>query len=221
MSNRQDSPGALSFQPAAGLHGRPIAPVAAPSSIAPMAASVPPAASAGDLDRELAALAQSVRQKRRNRLVAGVSLIAAALMAGAVTVFAGKVREAEAGQAEAVAARIAEQDRIAQLNLQLEDRDRKIAALTAQLETARSDAEKAQKIVLAYKAAEAALAAAEEDEGGTAAGARSAKGSPKAAAARRGRAAAPGKAARGVRLAAAKKGAKCECKQGDPLCGCL
>jgi hypothetical protein len=186
-----------------------------------MAASVPPAASAGDLDRELAALAQSVRQKRRNRLVAGVSLIAAALMAGAVTVFAGKVREAEAGQAEAVAARIAEQDRIAQLNLQLEDRDRKIAALTAQLETARSDAEKAQKIVLAYKAAEAALAAAEEDEGGTAAGARNAKGSPKAAAARRGRAAAPGKAARGVRLAAAKKGAKCECKQGDPLCGCL
>lgn len=214
MINRQDSPGALSFQPVAGLQGRPIAAVAAPSSIAPTAASVPPAAGTGDLDSELAALAQSVRQKRRNRVLVGVSLAAAALMAGTVTVFAGKVQEAEAAQAEAVAARIAEQDRIAQLNLELQERDRKIAALTAELEAARSDAEKAQKIILAYKAAEEARAAAEDDGA-------AAKGSPKAAAAWRGRAAAPGKAARGARLAAAKKGAACECKQGDPLCGCL
>ncbi len=121
----------------------PNATMAAPFSVPPMATTVPPMASSGDLDRELEALAQGVRQKRRNRMVFGGGLIAAALMAATVVVFTGKVKEAEAAQAEAVAARIAEQDRINQLNLQMAERDRQIADLTAALTTAKNDAEKA------------------------------------------------------------------------------
>ncbi|KYF95330.1 hypothetical protein BE17_31685, partial [Sorangium cellulosum] len=119
---------------------------------------------AEDLDRELEALAQGVRQKRRNRLVVGMALILAAAAAFTVNTFDGKVKAAQAAQAEAVAARIAEQDRIAQLNLELEARNRKISELSTALDAARSDAEKAQKEFAAFKAAEEAKAAAAEEE---------------------------------------------------------
>ncbi|WP_433932591.1 hypothetical protein AB3662_00310 [Sorangium cellulosum] len=205
MINNQDGPGARYYQQA-------------PPSIAPVAASVPPMSMTGDLDRELEALAQGVRQKRRNRLVFGMGLIMAAAAAVAVTTFAGKVQQAEAAQAEAVAARIAEQDRIAQLNLDIEERNKKISELTLALETAKSDAEKAQKAFAAYKAAEEAKAAAGDEEE---VDAKASKLPAKAVAVKRGRAAMAA-VARGARAAApAKKAGKCVCKQGDPLCGCL
>lgn len=189
-------------------------------SIAPVAASVPPMSITEDLDRELEALAQGVRQKRRSRLAVMMGLLVAAGAAVTVTTFAGKVKEAEAAQAEAVAARIAEQDRIAQLNLQIDERNRKISELSLALDTAKSDTEKAQKAFAAYKAAEEAKAAA-EGEGEDEADAKTSKLSPKSAAVKRGRAT-PANAARGARAgASAKKGGKCVCKQGDPLCGCL
>ncbi|WP_437577548.1 hypothetical protein [Sorangium sp. So ce887] len=191
-----------------------------PPSIAPVAASVPPMSTTDDLDRELEALAQGVRQKRRSRFAVVMGLLLVAGAAATVTTFAGKVKEAEAAQAEAVAARIVEQDRIAQLNLQIEERNKKISELTLALDTAKSDAEKAQKAFTAYKAEEEAKAAA-EDEGEDEADAKTSKLSPKSAVVKRGRAA-PAKAARGARAgASAKKGGKCVCKQGDPLCGCL
>ncbi|MGK3989215.1 hypothetical protein WME99_39585 [Sorangium sp. So ce136] len=221
MINNQEGRGALSYQPVthaqgtmAGVH----AAVQVPPSIAPVAASVPPMSAAEDLDRELEALAQGVRQKRRNRLVVGMGLILAAAAAFTVNTFDGKVKAAEAAQAEAVAARIAEQDRIAQLNLELEARNRKISELSTALDAARSDADKAQKDFAAYKAAEEAKAAAAEEE--EEADEKTSKAPSKAAAVKRGRAA-PAKAARGARVAASKKSGKCVCKQGDPLCGCL
>ncbi|XYH98266.1 hypothetical protein ACMHYB_00420 [Sorangium sp. So ce1128] len=224
MINNQESRGALSYQPVTHVQGTMTgvhAAVQVPPSIAPVAASVPPMSAAGDLDRELEALAQGVRQKRRNRLVVGMGLILAAAAAFTVSTFDGKVKAAEAAQAEAVAARIAEQDRIAQLNLELEERNRKISELSTALDAARSDAEKAQKAFAAYKAEEEAKAAAAEDEEEEEqADAKTAKAPSKAAAVKRGRAA-PAKAARGARAAASKKSGKCVCKQGDPLCGCL
>ncbi len=205
--------------PRAGAH----AALQVPPSIAPVAASVPPMSTTDDLDRELEALAQGVRQKRRSRFAVVMGLLLVAGAAATVTTFAGKVKEAEAAQAEAVAARIVEQDRIAQLNLQIEERNKKISELTLALDTAKSDAEKAQKAFTAYKAEEEAKAAA-EDEGEDEADAKTSKTSklsPKSAAVQRGRAA-PAKAARGARAGvSAKKGGKCVCKQGDPLCGCL
>ncbi|AUX38689.1 hypothetical protein SOCE26_000670 [Sorangium cellulosum] len=197
---------------------RPMTPV----SIAPVAASVPPAA-AGDLDLELELLAQGVRQKRRNRILAMTGLLGVGLLAATVFVSAGKIKEAEAAQAEAVAARIVEQDRIAQLNLQIEARDKKVTELTAALEAAKSDAEKAAKAIAAYKAAEEARAKEEEAEGEEtpAAGAKTAKAAPKAAAVRRGRAAQGRGASSALPGTRGKKGGKCVCKQGDPLCGCL
>ncbi|WP_437654974.1 hypothetical protein [Sorangium sp. So ce1182] len=222
MINNQESRGALSHQPVTHVQGTMTgvhAAVQVPPSIAPVAASVPPPMSAsGDLDRELEALAQGVRQKRRNRLVVGMGLILAAAAAFTVNTFDGKVKAAEAAQAEAVAARIAEQDRIAQLNLELEARNRKISELSTALDSARSDAEKAQKEFAAYKAAEEAKAAAAEDEEEV--DEKTSKAPSKVAAVKRGRAA-PAKAARGARVAASKKSGKCVCKQGDPLCGCL
>ncbi|WP_437297122.1 hypothetical protein [Sorangium sp. So ce426] len=206
MMNTQQSPGVL-YQ---GTRG--------PASIAPVAASVPPMSGSGDLERELEAIAHGVRQKRRGRFVFGVGLIVAAVAAVAVTTFAGKVKQAEAAQAEAVAARVAEQDRIAQLNLQLDERNRKITELTLALDAAKSDAEKAQKAFADYKATEATKALAQGED------VASAKTSTtKGAATLRGRAATSGsKAARGASAAApAKKGGKCVCKAGDPLCGCL
>ncbi|WP_437647372.1 hypothetical protein [Sorangium sp. So ce362] len=200
--------------PRVGAH----AALQAPPSIAPVAASVPPMSTTDDLDRELEALAQGARQKRRGRFAVVMGLLVAGAAAVTVTTFAGKVKEAEAAQAEAVAARVAEQDRIAQLNLQIEERNKKISELTLALDAAKSDAEKAQKAFTAYKAEEEARAAAEgEDE----ADAKTSKLSPKSAAVKHGRAA-PTKAARGARAGmSAKKGGKCVCKQGDPLCGCL
>ncbi|MGK3967865.1 hypothetical protein WMF38_27310 [Sorangium sp. So ce118] len=221
MINNQESRGALSYQPVTHAQGTMTgvhAAVQVPPSIAPVAASVPPMSAAGDLDRELEALAQGVRQKRRNRLVVGMGLILAAAAAFTVSTFDGKVKAAEAAQAEAVAARIAEQDRIAQLNLELEARNRKISELSTALDAARSDTEKAQKAFAAYKAAEEAKAAAAEEE--EEADEKTSKASSKTAAVKRGRAA-PAKAARGARAAASKKSGKCVCKQGDPLCGCL
>ncbi|WP_437485225.1 hypothetical protein WME75_00305 [Sorangium sp. So ce1014] len=192
-----------------------------PPSIAPVAASVPPMSTTDDLDRELEALAQGVRQKRRSRFAFVMGLLLVAGAAAAVTTFAGKVKEAEAAQAEAVAARIVEQDRIAQLNLQIEERNKKISELTLALDTAKSDAEKAQKAFTAYKAEEEAKAAAEGEDEADAKTSKTSKLSPKSAAVQRGRAA-PAKAARGARAGvSAKKGGKCVCKQGDPLCGCL
>ncbi|WP_437288188.1 hypothetical protein [Sorangium sp. So ce406] len=208
MINNQDGPGARYYQHA-------------PPSIAPVAASVPPMSMTGDLDRELEALAQGVRQKRRNRLVFGMGLIMAAAAAVAVTTFAGKVQQAEAAQAEAVAARIAEQDRIAQLNLDIEERNKKISELTLALETAKSDAEKAQKAFAAYKAAEEAKAAGGDEEQEVDAKASKLPLPAKAVGVKRGRAAMAA-ATRGARAgASAKKAGKCVCKQGDPLCGCL
>ncbi|WP_437762275.1 hypothetical protein WMF27_00300 [Sorangium sp. So ce281] len=208
MMNTQQSPGVL-YQ---GTRG--------PTSIAPVAASVPPMSGSGDLERELEAIAQGVRQKRRGRFVFGMGLVVAAVATVAVTTFAGKVKEAEAAQAEAVAARVAEQDRIAQLNLQLDERSRKITELTLALDAAKSDAEKAQKAFADYKATEATKALAQGDDVADAK-----TSSIKGTATLRGRAATSGKAARGVSAAApAKKGAKggkCVCKAGDPLCGCL
>ncbi|WP_437306968.1 hypothetical protein [Sorangium sp. So ce388] len=221
MINNQESRGALSYQPVTHVQGTMTgvhAAVQVPPSIAPVAASVPPMSAAEDLDRELEALAQGVRQKRRNRLVVGMALILAAAAAFTVNTFDGKVKAAQAAQAEAVAARIAEQDRIAQLNLELEARNRKISELSTALDAARSDAEKAQKEFAAFKAAEEAKAAAAEEE--EEADEKTSKASSKAAAVKRGRAA-PAKAARGARAAASKKSGKCVCKQGDPLCGCL
>ncbi|WP_437756087.1 hypothetical protein [Sorangium sp. So ce1389] len=221
MNNNQGSRGALSYQPVTHAQGTMTgvhAAVQVPPSIAPVAASVPPMSAAEDLDRELEALAQGVRQKRRNRLVVGMGLILAGAAAFTVNTFDGKVKAAEAAQAEAVAARIAEQDRIAQLNLELEARNRKISELSTALDAARSDAEKAQKEFAAYKAAEEAKAAAAEEE--EEADEKTSKASTKAAAVKGGRAA-PAKAARGARAAASKKSGKCVCKQGDPLCGCL
>ncbi|WP_233561457.1 hypothetical protein [Sorangium cellulosum] len=221
MRNNQEGPGARYYQPATHAQGAMTgvhAAVQASPSIAPVAASVPPMSMTGDLDRELEALAQGVRQKRRNRLVFGMGLIMAAAAAVAVTTFAGKVKEAEAAQAEAVAARVAEQDRIAQLNLDIEERNRKISELSLALETAKSDAEKAQKAFAAYKAAEEAKAAAGDEEE---VDAKASKLPAKAVAVRRGRAA-PAMAARATRaVVSAKKAGKCVCKQGDPLCGCL
>ncbi|WP_437734332.1 hypothetical protein [Sorangium sp. So ce1335] len=223
MINRQEGPGAHSYQPLMHVQGTVTgvhAAVQAPHSIAPVAASVPPMSTTGDLDRELEALAQGAQQKRRNRLVFGMGLILTAAAAVAVATFAGKVREAEAAQAEAVAARIAEQDRIAQLNLEIEERNKKISELTVALETARSDAEKAQKAFAAYKAEAQtkAAAAGEEDE----AGAKTSKPTTKAVGVLRGRAASAKVAPRGARAGAStKKAGKCVCKQGDPLCGCL
>ncbi|WP_437780612.1 hypothetical protein [Sorangium sp. So ce1097] len=223
MTNNQGGPGALSYQPVThaqetrtGVH----AAVPVHHSIAPVVASVPPMSvpSTGDLDRELEALAQGARQKRRNRLVFGMGLIMATAAAVAVATFAGKVKEAEASQAEAVAARIAEQDRIAQLNLELEQRNKKISELTLALETAKSDAEKAQKAFAAYKAEADAKGSA---EGEPEADAKTPKLPGKTAVVQRGRAA-PAMAVRGARAgAAAKKAGKCVCKAGDPLCGCL
>ncbi|WP_437927708.1 hypothetical protein WMF37_00315 [Sorangium sp. So ce291] len=221
MINNQEGRGALSYQPVTHVQGTMTgvhAAVQVPPSIAPVAASVPPMSAAEDLDRELEALAQGVRQKRRNRLVVGMGLILAAAAAFTVNTFDGKVKAAEAAQAEAVAARIAEQDRIAQLNLELEARNRKISELSTALDAARSDTEKAQKEFAAYKAAEEAKAAAAEEE--EEADEKTSKAPSKAAAVKRGRAA-PAKAARGARAAASKKSGKCVCKQGDPLCGCL
>jgi hydrogenase maturation factor HypF (carbamoyltransferase family) len=173
--------------------------------------------SGGDLDRELEALAQGVRQKRRGRFVFGMGLVVAAVAAVAVSAFAGKVKEAEAAQAEAVAARIAEQDRIAQLNLQLEERNRKISELTVALDAAKSDAEKAQKAFAAYKATEETKALAGGEDEATAKTSKL-----KTVGTIRGRAATLGKAVRGASAAvSAKKSGKCVCKQGDPLCGCL
>lgn len=209
MNYNQEGPGAYSYQPANGVHGPAPgydATGAVSGSIAPMAASVPPMSSTADLEMELAALAQGTRQKRRSRFFVGTSLLVVAAMAVALNVFAEKVKAAEAGQAEAVAARIAEQDRIAQLNLQIQERDKKIADLNAALDAARSDVEKAQKTIAMYKASEEARVLG---EGGSKAA--------MTAAVKRGGAAAPGKAAR----SAAKKGGQCVCKQGDPLCGCL
>ncbi|WP_437279027.1 hypothetical protein WME90_00295 [Sorangium sp. So ce375] len=215
MDNTQQSPGVRYQSPATYPHGTRAGAHAA-VSIAPVAASVPPM-SGGDLDRELEALAQGVRQKRRGRFVFGMGLVVAAVAAVAASGFAGKVKEAEAAQAEAVAARIAEQDRIAQLNLQLEERNRKISELTVALDAAKSDAEKAQKAFAAYKATEEtkALAGGEDET--------TAKTSKlKTVGTIRGRAATLGKAVRGASSAvSAKKSGKCVCKQGDPLCGCL
>ncbi|WP_437967821.1 hypothetical protein WMF04_00340 [Sorangium sp. So ce260] len=223
MINTQERPGAPPYAPVTHAQGTRTgvhAAVQVSHSIAPVAASVPPMSTSDDLDRELEALAQGVRQKRRSRLAVGMSLIMAAAAAVTVTTFAGKVKEAEAAQAEAVAARIAEQDRIAQLNLEIEERNKKISELTLALDTAKSDAEKAQKAFAAYKAAEEAKAAAEGEEEDEA-DAKTSKLSPKSAVVKRGRAT-PAKAARGARAgASAKKGGKCVCKQGDPLCGCL
>ncbi|WP_437983768.1 hypothetical protein [Sorangium sp. So ce117] len=211
MMNTQQSPGVL-YQ---GTRG--------PASIAPVAASVPPMSGSGDLERELEAIAQGVRQKRRGRFVFGVGLVVAAVAAVAVTTFAGKVKEAEAAQAEAVAARVAEQDRIAQLNLQLDERNRKITELTLALDAAKSDAEKAQKAFSDYKATETTKALAQGDDVADAK-----TSNTKGAATLRGRAATSGKAVRGASAARsasaaapAKKGGKCVCKAGDPLCGCL
>ncbi|WP_437530793.1 hypothetical protein WME79_00305 [Sorangium sp. So ce726] len=203
MMNTQQSPGVL-YQ---GTRG--------PNSIAPVAASVPPMS--GDLERELEAIAQGVRQKRRGRFAFGMGLVVAAVAAVAVTTFAGKMKEAEAAQAEAVAARVAEQDRIAQLNLQLDERNRKITELTLALDAAKSDAEKAQKAFTDYKATAATKALAEGEDVADVK-----TSNVRGAATLRGRAATSGKAARGASAAApAKKGGKCVCKAGDPLCGCL
>ena len=216
MDNTQQSPGVRYQSPATYPHGTRAGAHAA-VSIAPVAASVPPM-SGGDLDRELEALAQGVRQKRRGRFVFGMGLVVAAVAAVAVSAFAGKVKEAEAAQAEAVAARIAEQDRIAQLNLQLEERNRKISELTVALDAAKSDAEKAQKAFAAYKATEETKALAGGEDEATA----KTTSKLKAVGTIRGRAATLGKAVRGASAAvSAKKSGKCVCKQGDPLCGCL
>lgn len=210
MMNTQQSPGVL-YQ-ASATHNQG---ARGPASIAPVAASVPPMS--GDLERELEAIAHGVRQKRRGRFAFGMGLVVAAVAAVAVTTFAGKVKEAEAAQAEAVAARVAEQDRIAQLNLQIDERNRKITELTLALDAAKSDAEKAQKAFSDYKATATTKALAEGED---VADAKTSK--LKGAATLRGRAATSGKAARGAGAAApAKKGGKCVCKQGDPLCGCL
>ncbi|WP_437590140.1 hypothetical protein [Sorangium sp. So ce1000] len=212
MMNTQQGPGVRYQAPATHMQGTRTG-----ASIAPVAASVPPMSGTGDLDLELAAIAQGVRQKRRSRFVFGMGLVVAAAAAVAVTTFAGKVKEAEAAQAEAVAARVAEQDRIAQLNLQLDERNRKITELTLALETAKSDAEKAQKAFAAYKATEEtkALAGGKDEVVET-------PSKLKGAGTIRGRAATAGKAVRGaVAATSSKKGGKCVCKQGDPLCGCL
>lgn len=219
MRNTQQSPGGLYQAPATHIQG-----TRGPTSIAPVAASVPPMSGTGDLERELEAIAQGVRQKRRGRFAFGMGLVVAAVAAVAVTTFAGKVKEAEAGQAEAVAARVAEQDRIAQLNLQLDERNRKITELTLALDAAKSDAEKAQKAFADYKATETTKALAQGEDVADAK-----TPNVKGAATLRGRAATSGKAARGASAAArgasaaapAKKGGKCVCKAGDPLCGCL
>lgn len=205
MTYYQGGPGAYSYQQANGYD----ATGAASGSIAPMAASVPPMSSTADLELELAALAQGQRQKRRGRFFVGMSLVAVAAMGVTLNVFAEKVKAAEAGQAEALAARIAEQDRIAQLNLQIQERDKKISELNAALDAARSDVEKAQKTIAMFKASEEARVLGE--------------GGSKASAAEAGkRASAAGSATRSARSASAgKKGGKCECKAGDPLCGCL
>lgn len=223
MTNNQGSPGALSYQPATHAQGTRTgvhAAVQVHHSIAPVVASVPPMSmpSTGDLDRELEVLAQGARQKRRNRLVFGMGLALTTAAAVAVATFAGKVKEAEAAQAEAVAARIAEQDRIAQLNRELEERNKKISELTLALETARSDAEKAQKAIAAFKASADAKGSA---EGEPEADAKTSKVPAKTAAVQRGRAVQL-QAVRGARAGAAtKKAGKCVCKAGDPLCGCL
>ncbi|WP_437798173.1 hypothetical protein [Sorangium sp. So ce693] len=219
MRNTQQSPGGLYQAPATYTQG-----TRGPASIAPVAASVPPMSGSGDLERELEAIAQGVRQKRRGRFAFWMGLVVAAVAAVAVTTFAGKVKEAEAGQAEAVAARVAEQDRIAQLNLQLDERNRKITELTLALDAAKSDAEKAQKAFADYKATAATKALAEGDDVADAK-----TPTVKGTATLRGRAATSGKAARGASAAVrgasaaapAKKGGKCVCKAGDPLCGCL
>lgn len=224
MTNNQGGPGALSYQPVTHVQGTRTgvhAAVQVHHSIAPVVASVPPMAmsSTGDLDRELEVLAQGARQKRRNRLVFGMGLVMATAAAVAVATFAGKVKEAEAAQAEAVAARIAEQDRIAQLNLEIEERNKKISELTLALETAKSDAEKAQKAFAAYKTSAEAKASA---EGEPEVDAKTSKVPGKTAVVQRGRAVQV-KAVRGARAGAssAKKAGKCVCKAGDPLCGCL
>ncbi len=218
MRNTQQSPGGLYQAPATHIQG-----TRGPTSIAPVAASVPPMSGTGDLERELEAIARGVRQKRRGRFAFGMGLVVAAVAAVAVTTFAGKVKEAEAGQAEAVAARVAEQDRIAQLNLQLDERNRKITELTLTLDAAKSHAEKAQKAFADYKATETTKALAQGEDVADAK-----TPNVKGAATLRGRAATSGKAARGAQRGGAgrqhggagQEGRRVRVQGGRPACGC-
>lgn len=95
-------------------------------------------------EQELARLDQDTQKRRLQRFVTLSSVLGVLLLGTTLGVYFGKIKpDAERAQAEQTAARVAQDERLAQLKSDLDARNKQIEALYGDVQAARSEAEKA------------------------------------------------------------------------------
>jgi colicin import membrane protein len=96
-------------------------------------------------ERELARMAQDAQKRRLQRFVTLSSVVGVLLLGTTFGVYFGKIQpEAERAQAEQTAARIAQEERLAQLKGDLDARNRQVSELTLAVQAAQGEAERAE-----------------------------------------------------------------------------